>query len=353
VYLRPSQRQVAITLPVEAGLSAPELMSLGQRAEREGFDYVVCGEVASVDAIVLLGAIAVRTSTIRLATGIIATTIRTPQLAAMSFATLSSLAPGRVVAGIGASSPIIVDRWHGLSFDAPLTVTREFVEVFRAAMRRERVSYRGSRIRSDGFQLQLDPEGDVPVWLGAINNRMLQLAGETADGVFLTWCPPKEVGERLSQVAEGARETLCFPPVSQVACSFWAYAGDDVDVALDKARRIVLQYAMVPTHQQAFVQSFPDLAKATMAWNEGDRKAALALLTDDVVMAMCAIGSPAHVADRIVAYHDVGVDVAIILPIATEHGSATGISMTYFSVAEELRKRGVIQVESHSDGLNQ
>lgn len=347
---RASRRQVAITLPVEAGLSARELVELGSRAEVEGFDYVVCGEVAGVDALVLLSAIAAKTSRVKIATGIIASTIRTPQLAAMGFATLSSLAPGRITAGIGASSPIIVQQWHGLPFSKPLTATREFVEVFRSALRQEKVYFDGECVRSDGFLLQVDPQGPIPVWLGAINDKMLHLAGLVADGVFLTWCPPAEIPGRMAVVDAGAVEAGRKPDDLEVVCSFWAYAGPDTAAAMETARRVVLQYAMVPTHQHAFVQSFPSLAAAAEAWNSGDRKTALSLLDDSVVQTMCAIGTAEQVADRVSAYHDNGVDVAIILPIATRQGAGDVAANTYFSVAGEMRRRGLINGSSSKEG---
>ncbi len=342
VLRRESKQQVAITLPVEGGLSAGELVSLGVRAEHEGFHYVVCGEVAGVDATVLLGAIVAQTSQIKVATGIIATTLRTPQHAGMSFATLSSLGPGRVVAGVGASSPIIVNAWHGRPFDKPLLATREFIEVFRKVMTQEKVFYDGETVSSKGFALQVDPGSFVPIWLAAINNKMLQLAGETADGVFLTWCPPAEVPDRMRQVMQGATSVGRNVADVEVVCSFWAYAGDDPAAALESARRVVLQYAMVPTHQHAFVDTFPSLQVAAEAWAGGDRKTALALVDDEVVHRMCAIGSAQHVADRVSQYHEEGVDVAIILPISSRPGDPSVASNTYFSVAEELRKRRVI-----------
>jgi probable F420-dependent oxidoreductase len=349
---RSSRRAVAITLPVEGGLSAPQLVDLATRAETEGFHYAVCGEVASVDALVLLGAILSRTERIKVATCIIATTLRTPQMAAMGFATLSSLAPGRVVAGLGASSPIIVNKWNGRPFDKPLAATREFIEVFRAALTREKVFFTGNHVRSDGFALQIDPQGDIPIWLGAINDRMLELAGEISDGVFLTWCPPAEIGERLDKVRVGADAAGRALSDVEVTCSFWACAGDGTKAALESARRVVLQYAMVPTHQHAFVGAFPSLAAAAEAWNAGDRKAALALLDDEVVHTMCAIGTPEHVADRVGAYHDAGVDVAIILPISPQPGNPQPAADTYFSVAKVLRERGTLSVGSTPERNN-
>jgi alkanesulfonate monooxygenase SsuD/methylene tetrahydromethanopterin reductase-like flavin-dependent oxidoreductase (luciferase family) len=85
------------------------------------------------------------------------------------------------------------------------------------------------------------------------------------------------------------------------------------------------------------------LAAAAEAWNSNDRKKALSLLDDNVVQTMCAIGTAEQVADRVSAYHDNGVDVAIILPIATRQGAGDVAANTYFSVAGEMRRRGLMK----------
>ncbi len=333
------KNEIGITLPVDGGLSANDLINLGIAAENQGFDYVVCGEVAGVDAPIVLGAILKSTDKIKVATGIIATTLRTPQMAAMSFGTLSSIGPGRVSAGFGASSPIIVNAWHGRPFEKPLLATKEFIEVFKLALTKERVVYKGEIYSSNGFVLQVDPVEPIPIWLAAINRKMLELAGELADGVFLTWCPPSEVLQRLDSVSLGASKANRRLTDVSVICSFWAYTGPDEQKALESARRTILAYAMVPTHQSAFIQSFPGLRNAALAWSSGDRKSALREVDDEVVHRMCAIGSPQHVVDRIDEFHSQGVNLAIVLPISLEYGDATVASNTFDALGIEIRRR--------------
>lgn len=312
-------------MPVEDGLSAPQMVQLAQIAERSGADTVLCGEAAGPEAMALLGAIAVSTEHVRLASGIVATFTRTPTLAAMGFATLSSLAPGRVVAGLGASSPTVVGRWHGLDFDAPYTRTREFVEAFRACFRGGKVAYEGTRVAVRDFRLGMDPRADIPVWLAAMNPKMLRLAGAVADGVFLTWCRPDEIASKLADVHAGAREAGRDPADIEVVCSYWGYAGPLVEQATERLRRVVLSYASVPTHAAAFVESFPALEDATAAWNRGDRAAALAMVDDDVVGELCAVSEDGSAsADMARRFAEAGVDVPIVLAIGAGGGDHEG-----------------------------
>ena len=282
-----------MTMPVEDGLSAEQFLALYAAAEEAGYHTALCGEVAGAEVLSLMGMAATRTRRIRLGSGILATYTRPAPLAAMGFATLASAAPGRIVAGFGASSPIIVERWHGLAFDKPFTTTREYLELFAQIMSGGKVGYSGERLACDGFRLQMDPPEPVPVWLGAMGDRMLALAGEVADGAFLAWCPPGEVAAKRRIVHEAARAAGRDPASVELVCSFWGYAGDRPDEARERMRRAVLAYAMVPTHQHCFAGCFPRLAEAADAWAAGDRRAALACVDDAVLDAVCAVGAEA------------------------------------------------------------
>lgn len=197
---------VGVTLPVEDGLTAAEYIELAQLAERSGYHAVLAGEVAGPEVFSLLGMIAARTSSIRIGSGIVGCYARPPALTAMGFATLASCAPGRVIAGLGASSPIIVESWYGRPFGQPVATVREFIAVLRQALSGARVSFAGRALRSDGFRATMPPPpSPVPVLLAAMNPAMLRLAGQAADGVFLTWTPPGEVAGRLAHVRDGER----------------------------------------------------------------------------------------------------------------------------------------------------
>ena len=319
-------------MPVEDGLSIGWLTDLVIHAEQAGIDTALVGEVAGPEVFATLGAMAARTERIRLGSGIVAAYTRSPALTAMGFATLASLAPGRVIAGIGASSPIVVGRWHGGEFEQPLATVREFIGLLRAALAGERLKHDGPRFRSHGFRLDL-PAVDVPIWLGAINPRMLALAGEIADAVFMTWCPPAEVAAKREIVQASAAEVGRKAADVYTVLSFWAYAGPDPEQALERMRRQVLAYAMVPTHQPAFVGTFDNLPEVAEAWQKGDRAAALSMVSDETVLAQCALGADA-LADRIDAYRAAGVDLPIVLLTGAHLGDDIGPEATVDALKE-------------------
>ncbi len=321
-----------VTMPVDDGLSADQLLALFETAEKVGYHTALCGEVAGAEVFSLLGMAAARTRRIRLGSGILPTYTRPAPLAAMGFATLASAAPGRIVAGFGASSPIIVGCWHGLPFTKPFTTTREYLELFGRVMAGGKISYAGERLACDGFRLQMQPPSPVPVWLGAMGDRMLALAGEVADGAFLAWCPPGEVAAKRRIIHEAARKAGRDPRSVELVCSFWGYAGDRPGEARERMRRSVLAYAMVPTHQHCFAGCFPRLSEAAGAWAAGDRGRALDCVDDSVVDAICAVGADA-VRRRIAEYAAAGIDTPILLPTGATVGDAEGSMQTVLRCA--------------------
>jgi probable F420-dependent oxidoreductase len=328
--------QVAITLPVEDGLPAADYVALAELAERCGYDAVLAGEVAGPEVFSLLGMIAARTTSIRIGSGIVGCYARPPTLTAMGFATLASCAPGRVIAGLGTSSPIIVEGWYGRPFGHPVATAGEFITVLRQALAGAPVSFAGEQLSSAGFRATMTPPAPVPVLLAAMNPAMLRLAGRAADGVFLTWTPPGEVASRLAHVRDGERAAGRPPGQVWAAASFWAYCGPRPDQARERMRRVVLQYAMVPTHQTSFRGSFPALDEAAAAWRSGDRRAALRLVGEDTVDALCAVGSPAKVAGYVRALRAAGVDLPVVLTPGAAPGDAAGARDTITALAREL-----------------
>jgi len=142
--------------------------------------------------------------------------------------------------------------------------------------------------------------------------------------VFITWCPPGEVAGRLAHVREGEAEAGREPGAVWAMTSFWAYAGDRTDEAMTRLRRMVLQYAMVPTHAGAFAGVFDELERATGLWRDGDRAAALALVPDEAVHHLCALGDGATVARRAAEFGERGVDLALLLTPGAVPGDVHG-----------------------------
>ncbi len=325
-----------VTVPVEEGLSIGQLQELARVANDAGCRTVLAGEVSGPDVFALLAAIAGVAPDVRLGTGIVPATTRSLPSLAMGFATLGSIAPGRVLAGLGVSSRTVVERWHGREFPPPIAFMREFVPAFRAALAGERIDLDSELLQVRGFRLTLLPPEPVPVMLAAMNPRMLRLAGELADAVQLTWCPPDEVPALVAQIHEGARAAGRDPAEVEVVASFFGYAGSRPELALERYRRFVLAYALQGTHRTAFMASIPEIEEAARRWSAGDRAGALRLVGDDAVHRLCAIG-PDALLHRVDALRAAGIDTPVLLPAGAEPGDFEGSRESIEVLASALR----------------
>jgi len=330
---------IGLSLPVQERLTAADYVELAQVAEREGLDTVFVGEIAGLEAFSALGLLAGATRWIRLATGVISIYTRSVSLTAMGFATVASAAPGRIVAGLGTGSRVVVDDWHGGELVEPRARMTDFVSVLRSALDGQRIDHRGATFSITDFRLQIAaPQPPVPIMLGSFNRRMLKLAGAIADGVILAFCPLDELAGRIAAIHEGAREAGRDPAELEVAGYVSAYAGTEPDAALERFRRLVLQYAVQPTHRAGFAGSIPDLDRAALLWSRGERREALTLVPDAAVLRLCPIGSPDDVLQRLEAMRALGVTLPVLAPQSLRPGDAETPAQTIRAVAVAARR---------------
>jgi probable F420-dependent oxidoreductase len=325
---------IGLSLPVQEELTAADHVGLAQLAEAEGLHTVFVGEIAGLEAFAALGMLASATRRIRLATGVVSIYTRSPALTAMGFASVASLAGGRVVAGVGTGSHVVVEQWHGGRLEAARTRMREFIVALREALAGRRVNRRGRTLSVTDFRLQI-PVGDapVPILMGSFNASMLRLAGEIADGVILAFCPPDELPARVAEIHTGARSAGRDPGALEIAAYVNAYAGPNVDAAVERFRRLVLQYAVQPTHSAGFVSSIPRLDEVRVLWNAGERRRALALVPDEAVLRLCPIGTAEHVRDRLEAIRAAGVTLPVLFPQSLRPGDVETPAATIRAVA--------------------
>lgn len=327
-------RPLGVQLPPDDGFTVPEMVGMAQLAEAHGYSTVGVGEIGSTDAFGLLAALASATARIELGTGIITMSTRSVALAAMGFATVASLAPGRVFAGVGAGSPVVVEGWHGRTLPKAVPLAREYVPALRRALAGEALDERGEHVRSRGFTLGLPP-ADVPIVLAAVNPRMLGLAGALADGVFLTWGAPEVLAERLARVRAGAEEAGRDPAAVRSLAVLYAYCGPDVERARARVRRFLTLYAALPTHNASFA-GVVDVERLSARWDAGDRKGAAALITDEAIDRVAAVGTPTHVAERVRAVRAAGVDVPVLMTIGATVRDAEGARATIAAAADAV-----------------
>jgi 5,10-methylenetetrahydromethanopterin reductase len=305
-----------------------EQLRLVRRAEELGY---ASGWVAETrltrDAISVLGAFAAVTRQIRLGAAVVNTWTRGPVLMALTHATLHELAPGRIRLGLGAySDPLASNQGHVRS--RPLAQMREYVEVVRRLWALDApVTYEGELVRVNDILLDLGHGVDrspieMPIYLGATGERMMELAGEIADGVILNGFMSAEYTARaLARAREAARAagrdpgSLDFPQLVNVAMA------DEPDDAFAVAHRMVTMYAGGQPHIAKAAGLDPELAARIAAivagWPPRPEavEEALPLVDASLVHRLVATGTPDHCRGRLREWVEAGASYPVVSPL--------------------------------------
>src|SRR4051812_25799700 len=264
------------SLPALGVPAAPEIARLAQDL---GYRSFWTAETTGPEAFSLLAAAGAAAPGLDLGTGVLALQLRTPMVVAMAGATLQALHPDRdILLGIGISSPVVTSRWHGVPYgDAPLARTREYVTLLRQCLSGEKVDFAGDHYQVKGFRLGVKlGERRPKIVLGALNPKMLALAGELADGVALNYLPASHVAWSVEQVRTGG-------PAEVYA---YVHAGIcEREDGIELARRDLFSYAVVDAYANSFERAGygDEVAAVRAAHAAGDREAAVAAVSDRMV----------------------------------------------------------------------
>lgn len=294
-------------------ISLLERVELAVWAERNGYGEAWCAEVGEPDAFALLAAIAVRTKRMRLGTAIVPLGTRSVAQLAASAATLTCLAPGRVDLGLGVSSAAIISGWHGVQFGRPLQRVTETVPALRQALSGQRLDCDGEYARAKGFVLRAVPASPPKILLAALNSRMLELAGELADAVWLALVPVRGVEQAREAVARGAARVG--RPVPGLQQSVLCCVTDMPAGPREAFRRQLAFYLNSPDYRRALTwHGFgEEAAQAAAAIEHGDRTGVAAAVSDRLIDELAVFGTAGEVRTRLDAYRRAGVDDLAIM----------------------------------------
>ncbi len=294
-------------------------------AESRGFEAVWQAESRLVrDAIVPMAAYAAVTERLKVGSGVINNWTRNIGLLAATFLTLDDLAPGRILCGIGAWWDPLA-RNVGIDRRKPLQAMRETVEVLRRLLRMERVTFHGEFHHVDGIELDVvhgrrEPRR-VPIYIGATGLKMMELAGEIADGVVLNYCVPPEYNkEALAALDVGARRAgrrqsdLDRPQL--VVCS----VDHDRALALDTTRELLTQYLAQQPHIAQASGVSPDVVaqiQSILGWpaTHEQIRQAKHLVSDELIHRITASGTPDEARAKVEEYRQYGATCPILYPV--------------------------------------
>ncbi|WP_163547246.1 LLM class F420-dependent oxidoreductase [Candidatus Frankia nodulisporulans] len=307
------------------------LAEVARRAEQAGYDSVWTGEAWGADAFTPLAFIAGITTRLRLGTAIAQMPARTPAATAMTALTLQQLSGGRLILGLGASGPQVVEGWHGVPYRPPVQMTREYLAILRQALAGTakvafegsvyQVPYTGPGSTGQGRALrsQLPGAPQTPILIAALGPKNVAMTVAEADGLLpYLWSPrhwKNAWGEALAAAPAGF----------QIAPTVLACVGDDVEACRDEVRpRIALHIGGMGSKTKNFyanlVARYGYVEEANRIQDlflGGDRAGACAAVPDDLVDDLALVGPPARIADQLAAWRDGPLSTVIVEP--TDH----------------------------------
>ncbi len=232
-----------------AGNDADNL-TLAREADRLGYAVCWAAEAYGSDAATVLAWVAAQTERIDVGSAIFQIPGRTPALTAMTAATLDTLSGGRFRLGLGVSGPQVSEGWHGVRFDKPLGRTREYSDIVRMALRREKVRYEGEHYTlplPDGpgkaLQLTVHPAREyIPMYLAAVGPKNLELCGELFDGWLAIFYSADYAKESLASIEAGRAKVGKTLDGFDVVPTVPIIVGDDVEECADPVRGFAALY---------------------------------------------------------------------------------------------------------------
>jgi F420-dependent oxidoreductase-like protein len=306
-----------------------DLVEYVRAADRLGVDTVWSAEAWGMEAVSSLGYLAAVTDNIRLGSGIMQISARTPATTAMTALALDKLSHGRFSLGLGVSGPQVVEGLHGESFAKPLARLREYMEIVRMAMNGERIVYDGDHYvlprpggEGKALKLAIAPNPDLPIYLATLGPKSLELTGELADGWVGTSLIPEHADVLLDPIRVGAERVGRTLADLDIQVNAQLAVSDDVDALLDRARAGMaftlggMGSANTNFYNSAYSRAgWADIAvEVQRLWVSGDKPAAIAAVPDELLLQAYAIGTEDMVRGRLQAIADAGIDSIRIGP---------------------------------------
>ncbi|MEX1140744.1 MAG: LLM class F420-dependent oxidoreductase [Thermoleophilaceae bacterium] len=319
------------------GLTSEQQLDIVREAESAGFESVWAAEAYGSDTATVLAWLASQTERIKIGSAIFQMPGRTPAMTAMTAATLDQLSNGRVILGIGSSGPQVAEGWHGQPFARQLRRTREYVEILRMALARERVEYDGEIYQlplpngpGKALKLMIAPVQErIPIYIAAIGPRNTTLTGEIADGWIPTFFSPEHVAEFRTLLEEGAERAGNGKRIDasfDIAPMVNLCIDDDIDRARDTVRPLLALYvggmgSKKKNFYNALVRryGFEDAADEVQdLYLSGKKEEAAAALPPDLIDMTSLVGPRERIAERLEVFDQAGVGTLMLTPISLD-----------------------------------
>lgn len=310
------EKRLAVTFPLPSGLEHSFKMS--QWAMDNGFKDIWFSDAGGLDSLTMAAGVLQQFPTARVGIAVVPVFTRTPAVLAATATALAVSAPGRFVLGLGSSSHAMMEGWHGQKFEKPLTRVKETTQLVKQMLQGEKTNFSGTTVSSKGYRGV--PLGDKapPVYLGALREKMLEMAAAEGDGVVVNLFPHSAWPKMREAIFKGAKQAGKDPESVEVVIRHQVLVTDDKAAARNAVRAAFAPYYATPVYNKFLAWcGYADAAEAiSQGFKSGDRAATAAAMSDDLIDEIAIIGSAEECRAKLKALADQGVHTHILATVS-------------------------------------
>ena len=289
-------------------LSVEQVIECTKMISETKIDSIWIPETWGMENFSMLGAVSSETKTQKIGSSIINIYSRSPSTISMGAATTDILSNGRLILGLGTSSVPIIEDFHGEKFETPVQRMREYVEIIRLSLSKKQINYSGKIFNLKNFTLLIEPKRQsIPIYLAAINQKMVNLTWELGDGVIFYLRPLDEMKKTISKMQSERK--------IDVACQIITCISNNSEEAIQRAKKTLAFYISVGKVYREFLAKngfenetdniFEEFKKSGFKSNHE-------LIPDSMLNSLCISGSPEEAKVQLEKFRNAGIDLPII-----------------------------------------
>lgn len=313
-------------------LSVDQILDCASHLSKYRPDTIWIPETWGMENFSMLSMVSQKTNSPKIGSSIINIYSRSPSLIAMGAATVDTISKGRLVLGLGTSSMPIVEDFHGMKFDKPVSRMREYVDIIRLVLTGKQVNYDGNFFKLKNFSLLIKPlRNSIPIYLAAVNQKMVELTWEIADGVIFYLRPISELKNTIEKMQNKKK--------IDVSCQLITCVSEDSQKAIDRGKKTLAFYVAVGDIYRKFLAENGFQNETTQIYQEF-KKSGLAhvheFVSDPMMESLTICGNPQECLSKLNKFKDAGLDLPIIQfnPIGDVKESFSLLTSTFSEVTE-------------------
>jgi alkanesulfonate monooxygenase SsuD/methylene tetrahydromethanopterin reductase-like flavin-dependent oxidoreductase (luciferase family) len=289
-------------------LSVNQVLECSKIISSTNIDSIWIPETWGMENFSMLSAVSGKTTTQKIGSSIINIYSRSPSTIAMGAMTVDSISKGRLILGLGTSSIPIVEDYHGAIFEKPVQRMKEYVEIIRLILSGKPINYSGKIFNLKNFTSLIKPQRtNIPIYLAAINQKMVNLTWSIGDGVIFYLRPMEEMKQTISKMQ--AKKNI------DVACQIITCVSEDSDNAILRAKKTLAFYISVGKIYREFLENNGFKNETNNIFNEFKKSGFTSnheLVTNSMLDSLCISGTPEECKNKLQNFIDAGIDLPII-----------------------------------------